>query len=178
MRRDWSSDRRDEAIPDRRHSTDDSVTLREYLAALRSADSHRSQERLWWLASVGVIVWFEIQRRLEILNHENARLLSQQERSVSKDTYDANEQQRRQEQADLSVWRKDVDTDRTQAVTRDEFQHDYREQRAGIFQNRTSVVALGLTFVLVVVALLTYIATHHSTVNFHPVTTDTVQFHG
>ncbi len=166
MRRVWSASRRGGVTGDRRQSTDDSVPLREYLAALRDSDSHRSQERLYWLASVGVIVWFEIQRRLEILNHENARLLAQQERSVSKDTYDANEQQRRSEQADLAAWRKDVDTDRTQSVTRDEFQHDYREQRQGIFQNRASVVALALTFVLVVLALLAYIATHHSTVQF------------
>jgi len=109
----------------------------------------------------GAFAWSEIQRRLEILNHENARLLQQQEKTVSQDTYTANESQRKQEQIDLNIWRKEVDRDRTQSISRDEFQRDNREEKQSGFDNSAKLAALAIAATVIVVNVLLYYAGNH-----------------
>jgi hypothetical protein len=127
-------------------------------------DSDRShgRERFYWLIGLGSIVWFEIQRRLENLNHENARILAAQETSISKDTYDANEEQRKAEQANLESWRKEVDKDRTTSISREEFQQDTRTQRRSQVDLSTRVASAVIALVVAVIILLTYIAAHRT----------------
>ena len=81
------------------------------------------------LTAFSAFAWSEIQRRLTNLNHENARILAAQASSVSADTYAANEQQRVSEAAELSAWRKEVDRDRTQSVSREELNRETRGDR-------------------------------------------------
>lgn len=105
------------------------VSLREFVEALRRGDSDRSRERLIWLIALGGFTWSQIQRRLEILNHENARVAAIAEKTVSGDTYKSDEERRSDERAKLDDWRKEVDSDRSRAITRDEFNKDTRLER-------------------------------------------------
>jgi hypothetical protein len=139
------------------------VSIREYFEALRRNDSAKSRERLAWLVAVGGIVWFEIQRRLENLNHENARILAAQERSVSSDTYQANEQQRKSESQELAEWRKDVDRDRTQSISRDEFQRDTKSDRHSSIDTTTKIIGAILAAAVLLLGILNYTALHHVT---------------
>jgi hypothetical protein len=138
------------------------VSLREYFHALMDSDRSHGRERFYWLIGLGGIIWFEIQRRLENLNHENARILAAQETSISKDTYDANEEQRKAEQANLESWRKEVDKDRTTSISRDEFQQDSRAQKRSTLDSRTAIIGVGVSLLVAVVFLLTYVAARHT----------------
>jgi len=141
-------------------STATDVSLREHGAAIREGDVRSAKLTALALALFGAFAWSEIQRRLEILNHENARLLAQQEKTVSQDTYAANEQQRKEEQGEYKKWKEDVDRDRTQSISREEFQRDTRTDRRATFGSGVSVALVCIAFAGVLIALLTYIATH------------------
>ena len=137
------------------------ISLREFFQALRNGDEARGRERLGWLLFLIAVVWFEIQRRLENLNHENARILAAQQSSISKDTYDANEQQRKSEQLELSSWRKEVDKDRTQAVSREEFQRDTRVEKRAVLNSNVGITIVVIGLIGAVIGLLTYLAATH-----------------
>jgi hypothetical protein len=139
------------------------VPLRDHIAMLRRGDL-----QIVWVLGAGLLgfgafAWAEIQRRLEILNHENARLLAQQERTVSRDTYDANEEQRKAEAVNLNDWRKDVDTDRSRSVYRDEFRADSRLDRRSKIDTNARVLSLLAAVAVAIIALLAYIAASHAT---------------
>jgi hypothetical protein len=146
------------------------VSLREYLAAIIQERSNLNRSAIVALGLFGAFAWSEIQRRLEILNHENARLLAQQEKTVSQDTYAANEQQRKEEQTEYKKWKEDVDRDRTQSIGREEFQRDTRQQKQGVFDNSTK---LALIAVAVLSVFITFFATRHTQTPPPPIPTVT-----
>lgn len=114
--------------------------------------------------------WSEVQRRLTNLNHEAERIQHAQDASVSSDTYQANEQQRDKESDALDEWRKEVDRDRTQSISRDEFTRDTRgAKRAGI-DTTTKLIATILATAVLMLGILNYLALHRDT----PATTPTV----
>jgi hypothetical protein len=146
------------------------VSLHEHLIAIISGDRRYNayrdtMERTLRIESVAVLVafgafaWSQVQRRLEILNHENERLLQQQRNTVSQDTYSANEEQRKSEQLDLTEWRKEVDKDRTTSISREEFQQDNRVQRQGIFDNNAKIAMLAVTVASI---LITFFVTRQT----------------
>lgn len=126
------------------------VSLREYLNEKIHSDRKLNNERFAFVGALAGVIWFFIERHLKDLNHENERILKQQETTISKDTYDANEQQRDKEANELDDWRKDVDKDRTQQVSRAELNQESKfESRAKI-----STVAAVLGGVLTAVVIL------------------------
>lgn len=51
-------------------------TAKEHLDAKIEADRRSSRERFGFLLALGLVTWFEVQRRLENLNHEAARVIT------------------------------------------------------------------------------------------------------
>lgn len=103
------------------------VSLREYLNEKIHADRKLNNERFAFAAALGGVIWFFIERHLSDLNHENARVAKVSESSVSSDTYNANEQQRKAELDKRDEWQGRVDAALGRGVNRDEFQRDTRE---------------------------------------------------
>lgn len=148
------------------------VSLREYLSDRIDDGQRLMVERLGFLAALGGVVWFFIERHLADLNHENARVAKVSESSVSSDTYRANEEQRKKEAAELGEWRKGIDRAGTQSISRDEFQRDTKTDRRGSLDSTTKILGAVFASILVALALLNYQALHsRPTV---PVTTVTV----
>jgi len=136
------------------------VSLREHFDILRETDQSRARERLLAIVTFGCFAWSQIQRRVENLNHENERILAVTEKTVSQDTYFANEGQRQAEGRELAEWRKTVDESRTQAVTREEFERDTRGEARlertdlrGAFTTAHGVIGLVLVVVSIGVSL-------------------------
>ena len=118
----------------------DRVPLRELLEEKIQAaqsrehdDIQRNRERLAWMLTLGAFAWTQVQRRLEILSHENQRVAAIAEKTVSDDTYDSDESRRSAERSQLDEWRKEVDIDRSRSVTRDEFQRDTKKESRAQF---------------------------------------------
>jgi len=136
------------------------VSLDRFLSTRISYESRLVRWGGTAIVALGLFAWSEIQRRLEILNHENARLLAQQEKTVSQDTYTANESQRKEEQLKLDEWRKSVDHHNTESVSRTELRRETKtESRAGI-GTATAVIAACVGLVVVILAILNYQALH------------------
>ena len=132
-------------------STATDVSLREYVAMQIGYERRGSWMLIGGVFAFGAFAWSEIQRRLVNLNHEAARIQAAQSASVSADTYKANEQQRESEAAELQAWRKEVDRDRTQSVSREELTRETRGDRQ-IFTG--NVIALLGIVALIGAALL------------------------
>jgi len=130
------------------------VSIREYLTDLFGSRFHATWTVMAAALAFGAFAWSEVQRRLEILNHENARLLQQQERTVSQDTYAANEQQRKSEQAEFQAWRKDVDRDRTQSISREEFQRDTKTEKRAVASSGWQWVLGGVALVSLAITIV------------------------
>lgn len=156
------------------------VSLREYLA-VRIADGQRqTTERFGFVLAIGAIIWFFIERHLAQLNNSHERLDHAVAQNVSSDTYEANEQQRDKEAAELGEWRKSIDKAGTQSVSRDEFQRDTKSDRRGSLDTGTKIVAaivgviaLLISAVVLALAVVNYQALHHTT-DTPPATTVTV----
>lgn len=130
------------------------VSLREYLNEKIHADRKLNNERFTFAAVIGGVIWFFIERHLADLNHENARVAKVSENSVSSDTYKANEQQRTSEQAKLDEWRKEVDTDRSRTISRDEFNKDTRLETQADREYRRGNWSLGAQLAAVAAAVI------------------------
>ena len=148
------------------------VSLREHLASLLGLNVRRLDGDVratrWAIGATvlfGAFAWSEIQRRLEILNHENARLLQQQERTVSQDTYSANEQQRRDEAHDLNDWRKEVDRTLTQSVSREELSRETKVDRRASGSYGWQIAAVGLSVLFLLLGLYAAYHSGHAPVN-------------
>lgn len=138
------------------------VSLLEYVIALRSGDWRTWKAVAFGVCAFGAFAWSEIQRRLEILNHENARLLVQQQSTVSQDTYKANESQRKEALDDLSEWRKSVDKTLTQSVSREELSRETRDDhRAGI-STTTAMIGAVIAALVLGLSVLNYTALHNN----------------
>lgn len=148
------------------------ISLREYLEALRRGDSDRSRERLAWLLAIGLFGWSQVQRRLEILNHENARVAVIAEKTVSGDTYKSDEERRADERTKLDGWRKEVDLDRSRSITRDEFQRDTKQESRSSIDTTTKVIVAVVGALVLGLGILNYVSLHHSQVA--PVVTVTI----
>lgn len=101
------------------------VSLREWI----TANQRRNDERFAFMAVLGAVIWFFIERHMSNLNNEGARLKQQQDATVSSDTYEANEKQREAALAELGEWRKEVDRDRTQSVSREDLVRETKDER-------------------------------------------------
>lgn len=147
------------------------VSLREYFNEKINSDRKLNNERFLFGGVLGSVIWFFIERHLAELNHENARVASVTERSVSQDTYDANEQQRKKEADELREWRKQKDQEATQGVSREEFNRDVKGDKRQSFDTTTKLIALGVSIVVVGLALLNYQALHNQPVVVTPTVT-------
>ena len=159
---------------DRGNDFDPQVPLKELFDVKLGYERRGAYFLVGSAVAFGAFAWSEIQRRLVNLNHENARILAAQAGSVSADTYAANEQQRKAEQRELAEWRKDVDRDRNQSITRTEFQQESKtEKRAGI-DTTTKIIGAVATAIIIFFALLNYQALHRSPAVVVPTQTVTV----
>lgn len=138
------------------------VSLREYIEALRRGDGDRSRERLAWLIALGLVGWSQVQRRLEILNHENARVAVIAEKTVSGDTYKSDEDRRQDERTKLDGWRKEVDLDRSRTITRDEFQRDVKRDNFASLDSTTKVIAAVAAALVLGLGILNYVSLHRN----------------
>ncbi len=141
------------------------VSLREFFSALRSADrdffnAHRQtvNERFGFLVVVGGVIWFFVERHLTDLNHENARVAAVSERSVSQDTYIANEAQRKAEQQRLDERLAQYDTRFTETATRDDLSRETKVEKRAVIGIGWQTVA-GIVG-LILVSLAIYAAIH------------------
>lgn len=133
------------------------VSQKEYFNEKIGHDRQQNRERFGFILVVGCVVWFFIERHLKDLNHENARVASVAENTVSSDTYRSDEQRRRDERDKLDDWRKGVDSDRTQSVSRDDLTRENQtDKRAGVGMTAALVaMAVGLAGVgLTVLAIV------------------------
>lgn len=138
------------------------VSIREYLISIIAGDRKTNRERFVFLSLLGGVIWFFVERHLADLNHENARVAKVTESSVSADTYQANEQRRDSERSGLEEWRKDVDRDRTQGVTREEFQRDTKTDKRAGFDSGTKIVMAVIAACVLGLGILNYQALHTS----------------
>lgn len=144
------------------------VSLREYFNEKISGDRKTNRDRFVFVAALGGVIWFFIERHLADLNHENARVAAVTEKSVSSDTYEANEQQRKSESDKLEGWRHDVDRDRTQSVSRTEFQTEGNISKRGTIDTTTKIVGAVVAACVLGLALLNYQALHRTSVPASP----------
>lgn len=135
--------------------------------------AEQGRERLGWIVAFGVFAWLQIMRRLEILNHENERLLQQQKRTVSADTYASDEQRRREDQQRVSTSLKAVEGAVSKSATKEELQHDYRDSRKTDINTTTKVVSVLIAAVLLYFAYVD----HRSLTSTHPSPTQTITVH-
>ncbi len=135
------------------------VSLREYIVDKMEDRDRTGNERFVFLVIVGAVIWFFVERHLADLNHENARVAAATEGSVSRDTYNANEQQRKSEQGKLDERLSKYDENFTKVATRDDLSRETRgERRQGI---DTTTRILGVVFA-VVSLMLAYLVYHGS----------------
>ena len=85
------------------------VSLREHLTSLIGYERKTSQLLVGFAVVTGAFAWSQIQRRLEILNHENARVSEIAAKTVSSDTYTADKDRTDDERDKLDTWRAGVD---------------------------------------------------------------------
>lgn len=147
------------------------VSLLEFILAVIRGDRQRYNERFMFLGTLGAVIWFFIERHMGQLNYANARLKEQQDGSVSSDTYRANEQQRDKESEELGSWRKEVDRDRTQSISRDEFNRDVKGEKRSSIDTGTKLIAVAVSVVVLLLGILNYQALHHFTTPTPTVTT-------
>lgn len=137
-----------------------------------------ARERFGFVAVIGVVVWFEIQRRLENLNHEASRIQAVQAGSISSDTYSANEEQRKDERDKLDEWRKVVDIDRAKSITRDELNQtikvDARQQKSDRLDVSKVWIAVGSLAVAFVFGMAGFLIARQQTPSAPVVVTPTV----
>lgn len=137
------------------------VSLREYFNEKIAGDRTTNRDRFVALTVVGGIIWFFVERHLADLNHENARVASVTEKSVSSDTYAANEARRDDEREQRREWEKTVDSNLTQSLSRQEFQHDSKSDRRGTVDTSTKIVGAVIAAVVLGLAILNYQALHN-----------------
>lgn len=105
------------------------VSLREHIG-MQIAYERRG---VWMLCGFGVALgtfgWSQIQRRLENLNHENARISAVTDNTVSSDTYDSDKSRTDDERDKLDTWRASVDEKFTKAITRDDLSRETKGDR-------------------------------------------------
>ena len=139
------------------------VSLREFLGVQVSYESKITRLLVGVLGGFGAFSWSLIQWRLANLNHENARILDQQAKTVSADTYSANESQRKDELEKLDTWQERVDEQLTKAVTRDEVKEATREDARVVRRDKVSTsTAVILAFAAAISAVLLLLTYQHN----------------
>jgi hypothetical protein len=145
------------------------VSLREFLSTSIRYERSNTQLLVGFMGVAGAFAWSQIQRRLEILNHENARVAAIADQTVSADTYASDKNRTDDERDKLDAWRAGVDEKFTKSITRDDLQREVKVDRTTLTDTTTKVLAVIIAAVLVV---LTYVAIHH--INYVPTLTTTV----
>lgn len=151
------------------------VSLREHFGALRQADQTLWRTMFGMITVLGFVIWRELQRRDETLNHEAARLQASVAANVSADTYQANEQQRTAERAKDETWRKKVDDGLAQTVGREEFKAEAKSDRRQIDGARVAGLSVLIAVIGVVISLFAYQLLRHAHPSSPAATTTIVQ---
>lgn len=128
-------------------STATDVSLREHIAMMIGYERSSTRLMVGFAAVAGGFAWSQIQRRLEILNHENARVATIAAQTVSADTYDSDKSRTDDERDKLDSWRAGVDEKFTRAVTRDDLVRETKGDRQVWTAN-----SIAFIFVLVTIA--------------------------
>ena len=132
------------------------VSLREFSRAVRDGDLRFVVTLFIAMLGFGGFAWAQIQRRLEILNHENARVAAVVDQTVSADTYTSDKSRTDDERDKLDLWRAGVDEKFTRAVTRDDLSRETKGDR----QTNTGLwLAVAAIVATIVIAAVTIIAT-------------------
>jgi len=120
------------------------------------------------VGALAVTTWFEIQRRLENLNHEAARIQSAQNASVSADTYKSDQSRLSADRAKREDWEKNVNEKLTTAASREDVEKSVKGDR----QTNTGLwlVVAGIIVAVVIAAVTIGVARQNAPV----VTTPTV----
>ena len=135
-------------------------TLAQMTAKMRDDDRSLARERFGWILGVGAFCWQLIQWRLANLNHENERILKAQSVTVSLDTYEGDEQRRREDQTRLSVSIKELQESVAKSATKEEVQNDTKTGRRATTNNGWVWVA-GVAGVLVAAITFYNFAVNH-----------------
>lgn len=156
------------------------VSLREYLSEriertnerLRS-DRTTNRDRFAFVAAIGGVIWFFIERHLADLNHENARVAKVSENSVSSDTYRANEQQRKSEADKLDTRLAKYDENFTRTLSREDLTRETRGDRIASRNSGSNQLRAIAAAIAVALSLLTYATLHYRPAPAAPVQTVT-----
>jgi hypothetical protein len=167
------------------------VSLREFVTEVidgrfrylqGSVQGHSQQDRIITvgIGAFGVFAWQQIQRRLELLNHENERLLAQQAKTVSEDTYRADERRRREDHDRIDGQIASLSSAVDRSATKEEVRADTTKDRRLGIGTAVSVIAAVTGAVVVLLAVLNYQALHRTnsgdnasvvcTATYHPAT--------
>lgn len=148
------------------------VSLREFTGMQIGYERQSSRLLVGFITALGAFAWSQIQRRLEILNHENARVATIAEQTVSSDTYSSDSARRDDEREKLDDWRAKVDEKFTQSVTKEEVRQDQKMGQRYTIDTSTKVIAVVIAAAVLLIGGLNYAALHHTTIT--PPTTVTV----
>lgn len=132
------------------------VSLREHLGLQIVYEGKIARMFVWFAGMLGMFAWSQIQRRLEILNHENARVAAIADGTVSSDTYKSDKARTDDERDKLDGWRAGVDEKFTKTASRDELQRETKSERRGNVTFIQGLLATGIAVVGISLTLLTY----------------------
>lgn len=132
------------------------VSLREHFGSLRQADQTLWRTMFGALSLLGFVIWRELQRRDETLNHEAARLQASVAANVSADTYAANEKQRDDDRVKDDDWRRHADERLNASVNREEFKTEARRDSRDAFGTVSNGIRLLLAVGAAAIALIGY----------------------
>lgn len=121
-----------------------------------------NRDRFAFVAAIGGVVWFFIERHLSDLNHENARVAKVSEESISADTYRGDEQRRKEDQNRITTQLGALDAKVASAATKEEVKQETKTDRRGAITTTQAVVAMAVGVVVVTLAILNYQALHRT----------------
>lgn len=151
------------------------VALKEYLSEKIGRTNERiendrttNRDRFAFVAVIGGVIWFFIERHLADLNHENARVAKVSENSVSSDTYKANEQQRKSEQDKLDLRLAKYDENFTRTLSREDLTRETKGEarsqsadRVALRNSNSNQLRAIAAAIAVALTLLTYATLHY-----------------
>ena len=132
------------------------VSLREFVGVQIRYERQTTRLLIGGVVAFAAFSWSQIMRRLEGLNHENARVAAVVANTVSADTYFSDEKRRTDERDKIDGWRAGVDEKFTKSVTKEEVHEDARDGRRVRFNGGTAAIAAVAAVAAALLLFLTY----------------------
>lgn len=138
------------------------VSLREYVHMQIGYERQSTRMLVGFAVSLGAFAWSQIQRRLEILNHENARVAQVIDKTVSADTYLSDETRRNDERTKTDDWRSKVDARLNEAATKEEVKADVKTDRRASLDTGTRLAQIAIVLLAFGLSILSYQLLKHT----------------